>query len=148
VRTTPTVPYDAWVEALTGTSLNELLGWKRNNFDRIVHFLYGLLLAVPIREVFLLATNVRGFLSYFVPLALTMSSSLTFELFEWGAASWFGGELGMAYLGIQGDVWDAHKDMALASLGALVAMSVAAAIHRASKREPAGGRTADPPTDG
>lgn len=118
------VPYDEWFTSLWGTSLNSILGWERNNFDRIVHFLYGLLLAYPIRELFLRATAIRGFLSFFLPLDLTMSSSLAFEFFEWGAAAWFGGDLGMAYLGTQGDEWDAHKDMALASLGALTAMLV------------------------
>ena len=58
-----------------------------------------------------------------------MSTSMMFELFEWGAAELFGGDLGMAYLGTQGDIWDAHKDMALASLGALIAMTVTAVIN-------------------
>jgi putative membrane protein len=48
---------------------------------------------------------------------------------EWGAASFFGGDLGQAYLGTQGDVWDAHKDMALASLGALIAMLVTGGLN-------------------
>jgi putative membrane protein len=48
---------------------------------------------------------------------------------EWGAAEIFGGDLGIAYLGTQGDVWDAHKDMALASLGALIAMIMTAFIN-------------------
>ena len=116
------VPYDAWFEALTGHTLNSLLGWERNNFDRVVHFCYGLLLAYPIREVFLRVIRLRGFWSYFFPLDITMSTSMLFELIEWGAAAFFGGDLGQAYLGTQGDVWDAHKDMALASLGALIAM--------------------------
>jgi putative membrane protein len=64
-----------------------------------------------------------------------MSTSMMFELFEWGAAEYFGGELGMAYLGTQGDVWDAHKDMALASLGALLAMTATAAINLALQRD-------------
>jgi len=41
----------------------------------------------------------------------------------------------MAYLGTQGDVWDAHKDMALASLGALIAMSFTAAINSVLQRD-------------
>lgn len=76
------VPYDAWFQRLTGHTLNEQLGWERNNFDRVVHFLYGLLLAYPIREVFLRVASVRGFWGYFLPLDLTMSSSMMFELFE------------------------------------------------------------------
>ena len=123
------VPYDAWFTALTGTSLNDAMGWERNHFDRLIHFSYGLLLAYPIREIFLRIANVKGFWGYFLPLDLTMSTSMIFELFEWAAAEFFGGELGMAYLGTQGDVWDAHKDMALASLGAIIAMLITAAIN-------------------
>jgi putative membrane protein len=123
------VPYDEAWRQLTGHSLNEALGWERNNFDRVVHFAYGLLLAYPIRELFLRIANVRGFWGYFLPLDLTMSSSMLFELIEWGAVLVVGGELGQAYLGTQGDEWDAHKDMALASLGALISMGVTAGIN-------------------
>ena len=123
------VPYDAWIRALTGHSLNEAMGWERNHFDRLVHFLYGLLMAYPLRELFLRVADVRGFWGYFLPLDFTLATSAMFELFEWGAAELFGGELGAAYLGTQGDVWDAHKDMALAGTGALIAMLVTAAIN-------------------
>ena len=129
------VPYDAWFEAVSGSALNDLTGWERNHFDRLVHFLYGLLLAYPIREVFLRVVNVRGFWGYFLPLDLTMSTSMMFELFEWGAAELVGGDLGMAYLGTQGDIWDAHKDMALASLGALIAMTATALINICLQRD-------------
>ena len=129
------VPYDAWIKALTGRSLNAGLGWERNDYDRIVHFSYGLLLAYPIRELFLRVADVRGFWGYFFPLDVTMSTSMLFELFEWLAAEVFGGDLGVAYLGTQGDVWDAQKDMALASLGALIAMIVTALINIYLKRD-------------
>jgi putative membrane protein len=129
------VPYDAWFEAATGTTFNELVGWERNHFDRLVHFLYGLLLAYPVREVFLRVANMRGFWGYFLPLDLTMSTSMMFELFEWAAAESVGGDLGMAYLGSQGDIWDAHKDMALASLGAFFAMAATAAINYSLQRD-------------
>lgn len=129
------VPYDAWFNALTGATLNSVLGWERNNFDRVIHFCYGLLLAYPIREVFLRVAAVRGFWGYFLPLDLTMSTSMVFELFEWGAAELFGGDLGEAYLGTQGDPWDAHKDMALAGLGALLAMLITYSMNRALQRD-------------
>lgn len=129
------VPYDAWFKSLTGVTLNSVLGWERNNFDRVVHFAYGLLLAYPVREIFLRVAAVRGFWGYFLPLDLTMSSSMIYELIEWVAALLFGGELGQAYLGTQGDVWDAHKDMALASLGALIAMFITYAINRRLQRD-------------
>lgn len=129
------VPYDAWFKSLTGTTFNSLVGWERNNFDRVIHFSYGLLLAYPVREVFWRIASARGFWGYFLPLDLTMSTSMIYELVEWLAAEAFGGELGQAYLGTQGDVWDAHKDMALASAGALLAMLITYAINRALQRD-------------
>ena len=129
------VPYDQAFQRLTGTTFNELVGWKRNNFDRLVHFSYGLLLAYPIRELYLRVVGVRGFWGYFLPLDLSMSTSMLYELIEWLAASAFGGDLGAAYLGTQGDVWDAHKDMALASLGALIAMLVTALVNSRIRRD-------------
>ncbi len=129
------VPYDDWIRALTGGSLNEAMGWERNHFDRFVHFSYGLLLAYPIREVFLRVVDARGFWGYFLPLDVTMSTSMIFELFEWAVAERVGGDLGMAYLGTQGDVWDAHKDMALASLGAVLAMTLAMAVNVRLQRD-------------
>jgi putative membrane protein len=129
------VPYDQGFEALTGRGLNQLVGWERNNFDRVVHFSYGLLLAYPVREVFLRVAALRGFWGYFFPLDITMSTSMVYELIEWGAAIAVGGELGQAFLGTQGDVWDAHKDMALASSGALIAMLVTAALNYSVQRD-------------
>lgn len=129
------VPYDDWFVSLTGRTFNSFVGWERNNFDRVVHFSYGLLLAYPIRELFLRVAAVRGFWGYFLPLDLTLSTSALYELIEWVVAELFGGDLGMAYLGTQGDIWDAHKDMGLASLGALITMCVTATINWRLQRD-------------
>jgi len=129
------VPYDAWFQHLAGRTFNSLVGWQRNNFDRVVHFSYGLLIAYPVREIFLRVVEVRGFWGYFLPLDLTMSTSMLYELMEWATSAIFGGNLGQAYLGAQGDPWDAHKDMALASLGALVSMGLTAAINGRFQRD-------------
>ncbi len=120
------VPYQEWIPALAG---------GRNMYDRLVHFCYGLLLAYPIREMFLRIGNVRGFWGYFLPLDLTMSTSMLYELIEWGAAVTVGKDLGQAYLGTQGDIWDAHKDMAMASLGALISMCITALINWRLQRD-------------
>ena len=90
---------------------------------------YGLLFAYPIREIFIRVVKVKGFWGYFLPLDLTLSTSAIYELIEWAAAIVFGGDVGTAYLGTQGDAWDAHKDMALAGLGALIAMVTLAFIN-------------------
>lgn len=120
------VPYEEWIPYFAG---------GRNHYDRLVHFLYGLLLAYPIREMFLRIGNMRGFWGYFLPLDLTMSTSMIYELIEWAAAEVVGGELGAAYLGTQGDIWDAHKDMAWASLGALIAMTITALVNWRMQRD-------------
>ena len=129
------VPYDQWTFTALGFSLNEFLGWERNNYDRIVHFLYGLLIAYPIREIYLRIADAKGFWGYFLPFNLTLSTSLLYELIEWGAAEVFGGELGIHYLGTQGDVWDAHKDMGLAGIGALITMLIVVAVNFYSQRD-------------
>jgi putative membrane protein len=129
------VPYDAWWQALTGSTFNGMVGWDRNHYDRLVHFSYGLLLAYPIREVVLRIGELKGFWGYFLPLDVTMSTSMLYELIEWAAAVYFGGELGMAYLGTQGDPWDAHKDMLLASIGAALAMGLTAALNARWQRD-------------
>ena len=123
------VPYDKWFRAVSGTTLSDLTGWKRNHFDRLVHFCFGFLLAYPIREVFCRVADARGFWGYYLPLDVTMSLSMVYELVEWAVAAVFGGDLGQAYLGTQGDEWDAHKDMALASVGGLITMTVVALVN-------------------
>lgn len=123
------VPYNEWTARLFGTPLNDWLGFERNHYDRLVHFSFGLLLAYPIREVFLRVAGAHGFWGYYLPLDVTMAFSMLYELIEWAVAELVGGELGQAYLGTQGDIWDAHKDMALASTGALLSMCLTAFIN-------------------
>lgn len=119
------VPYDEWARTVSGMTINELFRWERNHYDRLVHFLYGALLVQPLRDLIVRGTGLVGGWSYVLPVTFTMSTSVIYELIEWAAAEVFGGDLGMAYLGTQGDVWDGHRDMALASLGAVLAMTVA-----------------------
>jgi putative membrane protein len=64
-----------------------------------------------------------------LPLDIVMSTSLLYELIEWGAAVTYGGDLGAAFLGTQGDEWDAHRDMALAGLGGLIAALAILAVN-------------------
>lgn len=118
-----------------GDALNEAFGWQRNHFDRFVHLSYGLALALPLRELLMLHAGVRGFWSYFLPVDLVASSSLLYELIEWAAALLYGGDLGAAFLGTQGDEWDAHRDMALASLGALIAIGGVLLCNRLRRKD-------------
>lgn len=128
------VPYDKWFSYINGYTFNDLVGWERNHFDRLVHFLYGFLLVHPVRELFVQLAQLRGFWSYFFPYMVIAASSVFYEQIEWAAAEIFGGELGMAYLGTQGDVWDGHKDMGLASLGAFISICGYAYLNRSKQQ--------------
>jgi putative membrane protein len=129
------VPYDAAFDVLFGFSLNDALGFNRNHYDRLVHFCFGAFLAYPCREILVRVAAVRGLWGYLFPVLLMMSASVLYELIEWAAAVVFGGDLGMHYLGTQGDEWDGHRDMALASLGALSCMLVTLAVNLTLKRD-------------
>ena len=117
------VPYDAWFASAFGTGLNALAGFERNHFDRLVHFLYGLLITPAAVELFGHYGRYPRIWAALFPLLFILSHSVVYELVEWGAALVFGGDLGQAYLGTQGDIWDAQKDMALAALGAAVTVT-------------------------
>lgn len=116
------VPYDAWWTSLTGHSLNSVLGLERNHFDRLVHFLYGLLVTPAAIELLDARTSLRGFWRYLIPFTFMAAQAGVYEIIEWGAAEVFGGDLGQAYLGTQGDEWDSQKDSALMVCGALIAL--------------------------
>ncbi|MEO8010593.1 MAG: DUF2238 domain-containing protein [Dokdonella sp.] len=115
------VPYDAWFAAISGGhSLDALLGFERNQYDRFVHFIYGVLITPVAAEMITARVRMDRFWLFLLPITFMMSHAVIYELVEWLAASVFGGDLAVAYLGIQGDIWDAQKDMALATLGSLI----------------------------
>jgi putative membrane protein len=128
------VPYDDWGARWLGLTSNEMLGLERNQYDRLIHFAYGALLFLPSMELLQHVAPSRGFWRYLLPMLFIWSHSLFYELVEFAAALAFGGELGTAYLGTQGDVWDAQKDMACAVLGTVLAAAVYRARMRASSR--------------
>ncbi len=123
-----------YAEVPFGDTLQTWLGASRNMYDRLVHFSFGLLLAYPIHEMFLRVAHARGFWGYFFPIDLTLSFSALYEVIEWIAARNVDPAAGIAFLGSQGDVWDAQKDMGLAGLGALLAMLVVATVHAYHKQ--------------
>jgi len=118
-----------YVEVPFGFTLQEWFDADRNMYDRLVHFCYGLLLAYPVREVYVRIAEARGFWGLFFPVELTLAFSALYELMEWRTVLDVPADLGLAFLGSQGDVWDAHKDMALAGLGALIAMGIVLVIR-------------------
>jgi putative membrane protein len=113
------VPYDAWLRALLDWSPQVAFGWERNHFDRLIHLLYGLCftpaLAAHARQRWPRIGVGQGFT---LAVLAIMATSLIYEWLEWGIALLLSPEAAEAYNGQQGDVWDAHMDMLLATLGA------------------------------
>lgn len=114
------VPYRALIKACCGRDRGESSG--RNHYDRLVHFAYGLLIAYPLYDLLERYAQPVGAWNYVLSPALIMASSMAFEVIEGWAAELLGGGAGLDYLGAQGDEWDAQKDMALATAGAIIAM--------------------------
>lgn len=98
--------------------ITQFFGFERNNFDRLVHFLFGLLVFRILFEMIISAvTSTKNAL--FFTLTIIISISTVYELFEWLVVVVLYPQLGVAFLGIQGDIWDAHKDIIAATIGAL-----------------------------
>jgi len=115
------LPYDEWSKALTGTSLGELFGWRRNHYDRLVHFAFGLLGYGAVREVALRHLGQGRRLATATAFGFVVAVGALYEIFEWLLTFTVAPEVAEDYNGQQGDMWDAQKDMALALAGALVA---------------------------
>lgn len=115
------VPYNDWVNTLFHFDLNQSMGWSRNMYDRFVHFAYGLLLYPFFYRCFQVwLRKVKPFSLFLLVIQFVMASSLFYELIEWWIAMGLSPEDAENYNGQQGDQWDAHKDMFLATLGAIV----------------------------
>jgi putative membrane protein len=118
-----------YAEVPFGTTLQQWFGSGRNMYDRLVHFSFGLLLVYPLREVFMRVAKARGVWAYWFPLELVLAFSAGYEIIEWRVAARVDPAAGLAFLGAQGDVWDAQKDMALALVGAAITLCIVALVH-------------------
>jgi len=110
------VPMGDWVK--------ETMQFERNHYDRLVHFAFGFLLAYPIREAFMRAVQMPPrWASVFAFMAVATFSTF-YEILEWAAVQVVDPAAGLAFLGTQGDVFDAQKDSALAVLGAAITLII------------------------
>ena len=114
-----------------GYWLQDVFHSQRNHYDRIVHFSFGFLLAYPMREMFLKWFHFPIMVAWILPIEITLSVSGFYELIEWAVADVFFTEQGDAYLGTQGDIWDAQKDMFLAFSGAILSTSIVSLVKAA-----------------
>jgi putative membrane protein len=118
-----------YAEVPFGYTLQSWVGANRNMYDRVVHFGFGFFLAYPIREVFIRVAKVKGFWGYYLPLDVSLACSALYEIAEWLTAVIVDPSAGSAFLGTQGDEWDAQKDMLAAAIGATVAMMIIMLIN-------------------
>jgi putative membrane protein len=122
------VPWRAWLQLQGEGAAPDPSG--RNHYDRFVHFAYGLLMFPAVWELFAARAKPQRIWRYVMPVMFLLAHSVIYELVEWAAAAMFGGDLGVAYLGTQGDEWDAQKDMALAAAGTLAGLLLTLAVAR------------------
>jgi putative membrane protein len=115
-----------YAEVPFGFSMKSLFELERNHFDRVAHFASGLLLTYPIRELFVRKAQIQGGWTYVFPIVTLLALSGFFEVIESWVAQVVSPELGDAYLGTQGDIWDAQKDMTAALCGAILSMGITA----------------------
>ncbi|WP_413933331.1 DUF2238 domain-containing protein [Nitrospira sp. BLG_1] len=118
-----------YAQVPVGQWMDQVFHLGRNHFDRIVHFSFGFLLAYPMEELFRLGAGVQGWLLYYLPVMTVLGLSGLWEIIESWVASTLHPELGVTYLGSQGDVWDAQKDIAAALYGALICVTILAVIR-------------------
>ena len=111
---------------------NNLIGSERNNFDRVAHFSIGLY-AYPIAEYLINKKKISvGFACWFALFAI-MSLAAGYEIIEWWYAEIAGGDEGIAFLGSQGDIWDAQKDMLCDTMGAILSLLLLTTQRRLAK---------------
>ena len=115
------VPYDRWLAAI-GVDPIEALGSSRNMFDRFVHFAFGVLVVRPIVELESNNAGVHRRLAYRLAILFVLASSAAYEIFEWSLAIIISPEAAAAYNGQQGDMFDAQKDIWMATAGAILGL--------------------------
>ncbi len=113
-----------------GFWLQDQFGLGRNHYDRIVHFSFGFMLAYPMRDFFKNYMAFPNWVCWVLPVEITLSFSCLYELIEWAVADVFFPEQGDAYLGTQGDIWDAQKDMFLAFSGSVLILIIIAVLKK------------------
>jgi putative membrane protein len=123
-------PYDQWISSLTGFEINSYFGFKRNHYDRLIHFLFGFLILIPLQEIFQRNPYIKRGTGLLLAFLSILSLSMLYEVFEWLLTIVLSPDAAEAYNGQQGDYWDAQKDMALALLGALIMLFILRILHK------------------
>lgn len=121
------VPYNQWSQEFFGFNINEYFHLQRNHYDRFVHFGFGIFLFPIVFQLVGKWVSLNRVSKIVISWTILQTFSMVYELFEWGLTIVMTANVAENYNGQQGDVWDAHKDMALAMLGSTI-ISVAYAL--------------------
>ena len=105
------------------------LGLERNPYDRIGHFMVGFFV-LPVSEYLIRHRLSTRLVAVFFAVFAIVTVAAVYEIIEWGYAALEGGQSGISFLGAQGDVWDAQKDMLADLLGALLTAPLAYVYQR------------------
>ncbi len=108
----------------------QFFGFERNHFDRIAHFSVGFYAYAMIELMVRNKVTTSRFILYTYPVLAIATIAMSYELVEWIYAALANPEAGIAYLGSQGDIWDAQKDMLADTLGAIVAVVIYALVQK------------------
>lgn len=122
--------YYTYAEAPLGDWFQAALDLRRNHYDRLGHLALGFFPALLIRELLLRRTPLqRGPWLSFLVAAVALALGAFWELIEWWVTLLVASDVGQAFLGSQGDVWDAQWDMLLVLVGALAALGLLGRVH-------------------
>ncbi|WP_157216903.1 DUF2238 domain-containing protein [Flavisphingomonas formosensis] len=116
------LPYDRWAMALTGHDITGTFGFGRNQYDRLVHLGFGLLFVPPVAEAMRRHAGMRPRAALWTAWLFVGAVSALYEIFEWLLTMLVAPGMADEYNGQQGDMWDSQKDMAIAILGATLAI--------------------------
>jgi len=119
-----------YAQAPIGWWMADFFDLERNHYDRVVHFLFGLLCAYPLRETLQRGAGLAGWRSAALAFVVVLAFSSFYEILEWWIAIIVSPEAALAYLGTQGDVFDAQKDTTLAIVGAALALTLVPLLER------------------
>ena len=104
-------------------------GLSRNHYDRVAHFMLGFLVTIPAREILLHFVETSRRWMAFIVASIMLAIGAFYEFIEWWMSLIVSPELGDAFLGTQGDIWDSHWDMLLALVGAILALALFSKMH-------------------
>ncbi len=116
-----------------GDTVGQMLGMYSNHYDRFVHFCSGALLIYPIYELVVRYAKTKRITTYIIAFSVSLSLSALYEILEWATVMNLDPRTGYLFIG-GNDLFDAPKDMAMASIGTILVLGIIAIVYNYKKR--------------